>query len=285
MSCRLTKWLLITLLFSPLIAQAQFNADMVIEKARGKKVVFSLGFDNIKPGDVLIALDERDRRRGVVKVLKVGRNKALGSVLKGQALNGWFLEKYKRQKRKSKRRPKKRPSFEDEFGEEEDSEDDFERNDENEYENDEAEEDGFSDESSDEEEDDFDAYDKPKKRSRVDLNRKRKGGRVYYVGALLSKSSYTLNVDIPNGDSTTSVSMTDSPTNFHAYLRTRFNDTFDIIATLGSESYSSTGEVTDSACSGSNECQTNVNYISLRGLAAYKLDFAANVRSEPGSNS
>lgn len=257
---KLSKLLLVTtfLLTAASNSFAQFNADMVIEKSRGRKVIFTLGFESVNIGDVLITVDENERKRGVIRVTKVGRNKALATVVKGKALEGWFLEKYKKkQKRRRRARPKPKPLFE-EYDKAEEA-DEYEGLDEPRESSNRDDEEDFSS---------HDDYESPRKRARSLTKRGKKG---YDAGILLSKSSYSLDVDIPVGNSTTTASLEASPITYHAYFRMPYNKAFDIVATAGIENYSAIGEVTDSSCDGSNECITNVNYFSARAMAAYKF--------------
>jgi len=56
-----------------------------ILKVKGNKVLIQIeGFENIKKGDLFVANDELGNRKGLVKVLKLKRDKAFG-IFKGTA--------------------------------------------------------------------------------------------------------------------------------------------------------------------------------------------------------
>lgn len=84
------RYLFIFLLF-PIGAKAQY-IDEVLKG--GKAVLIQLEGDIAKPGEYYFALDEQDRKRALIKILKrVSDDKAIGKLRKGIIKKGWHVLK------------------------------------------------------------------------------------------------------------------------------------------------------------------------------------------------
>ena len=98
--------LLLTLSFS-LTTSAEFGDEAEVLRVRGSKVLISINGESIAAGDLLLALDDDDKRKGVIRIKKVGKNKAIGKIIKGKAQKGWILERYKRKSKTARKRRNK----------------------------------------------------------------------------------------------------------------------------------------------------------------------------------
>lgn len=231
-------------------AHTQFNVDMVIQQSRGKRAIFSLGVERIQVGDILIALDEAERRKGVLKVIKVGRTKGLAQILKGRALEGWFVEKYiAKSKKRTRSRPRPRPrQQQNQFG------------------------DDLNDEPAYSENDRDNSFQSSPQDSQDDNQDSSPNKRTYHVGLLFAQNKYSLTADVEqeNGDIISSA-MSASALSYHLFLRTKLYKNFDIIATLGNETYEATESSESGACSDTTACFTNISYLTVNAMAAYNF--------------
>lgn len=63
-----------------------------IEKINGKSVLIDTQGESVNIGDIFYSLDDTGKKRGLIKISKIGRGKAIGKLGKGKAEPGWMLE-------------------------------------------------------------------------------------------------------------------------------------------------------------------------------------------------
>lgn len=84
------KILVVISLFVLFISLPAHSATVV--KVKGSKALVDLENMEVDKGDKLIAIDLYGKKKGIVKVQKVKRDKAIVALVKGKIRNGWILE-------------------------------------------------------------------------------------------------------------------------------------------------------------------------------------------------
>lgn len=78
--------LVVALAFAPGVHGAQ------IEKVKGKSLLINLEGDTASSGDLFYTVDPSGKKRGILRISKVARGKAIAVLGKGKAEPGWMLE-------------------------------------------------------------------------------------------------------------------------------------------------------------------------------------------------
>lgn len=88
---RLPKWFCLMSIFVFSLLQTIPAQSAAIKKVRGRKVSISLEGESANRGDIFSAYDDRGKKRGYVRIMKVKGSRAIGVVTRGKARQGWTL--------------------------------------------------------------------------------------------------------------------------------------------------------------------------------------------------